>query len=378
MKVTIPKQENSSITEEIVMELGNYTILAGENNSGKTNLIKAIMEHNDLKNYKIIHIPAEETDPEDKETKLSAKGDPFYKLVEAILEPIFKTKMFEDLITDFNGSDEKSKFVDGVNKILDELGVEKKKFDVKISQDDLKKDIVIKVTKAIVKDLYNSDIDEVELENIGTGTRRMIVTALIRYYAYSKIKDSEETLLVFEEPEVYLHPRWKKGLYESLFKISAVKNKKVLITTHDPYFIELGKDQKIYQVYRNSDKKDATAIKDMENSVLLPFKSDSEINYSVFDLPTIEFHNELYGRIQELQQKYTIDQAETYFVSNNITKSKKWTAIIGGQTQQPEDVTLMTFIRHSIHHPENTSNGGYTPQELKSSIDELMKLIKTP
>ena len=136
--------------------------------------------------------------------------------------------------------------------------------------------IIIKVTKAIVKDLYDSDIDDVELKNIGTGTRRMIVTALIRYYAHAKIKNDEKTLLVFEEPEVYLHPRWKKGLYESLFKLSAIENKKVLITTHDPYFIELGKDQKIYQVYRDLDKKDATAIKPMKSDVNLYLKCDEK------------------------------------------------------------------------------------------------------
>jgi hypothetical protein len=103
-----------------------------------------------------------------------------------------------------------------------------------------------------------------------------------------------------------------------------------------------------------------------------------EINYSAYDLPTIEFHNELYGHLQETQQKYSIEQVETYFATKSITKSKKWAKIANGKAQQPDDVSLMTFVRNSIHHPENTSNGGYTPQELKSSIEELMKLIKNP
>jgi len=103
-----------------------------------------------------------------------------------------------------------------------------------------------------------------------------------------------------------------------------------------------------------------------------------EINYSAYGLPTIEFHNELYGYIQKKQQKYTIDQVETYFVGKSVTKSKKWTKTSNGRVQQPEDVTLLTFVRNSIHHPENMNNGGYTPQELKSSIDEMIKLIKNP
>jgi len=371
MKITIPKQENSSITEKIVIELGNYTILAGENNSGKTNLIKAIMEHNDLKDYKIIHIPAEETDPEDKETKLSAKGDPFYKLVETILEPIFKTKMFEDLITDFNNSGEKSKFVDGVNKILDELGVEKKKFDVKISQDDLKKDIIIKVTKAIVKDLYDSDIDDVELKNIGTGTRRMIVTALIRYYAHAKIKNDEKTLLVFEEPEVYLHPRWKKGLYESLFKLSAIENKKVLITTHDPYFIELGKDQKIYQVYRDLDKKDATAIKPMKSDVLSLPQSDSEINYLIFGIPSKAYFLEIYDdskRKANYEDKSYADfdkhMFETYFKTKGVEQNHK--------DDNKAPIMPITRLRHDIAHGKNTNEA---PIDLGKATEDVISFL---
>ncbi len=59
-----------------------------------------------------------------------------------------------------------------------------------------------------------------------------------------------------------------------------------------------------------------------------------------------------------------------------ITKSKKWSKLVNGQVQQAEDVTLMTFVRNLIHHPENTNNGKCTPQELKSSVDELIKLVK--
>ncbi len=52
--------------------------------------------------------------------------------------------------------------------------------------------------------------------------------------------------------------------------------------------------------------------------------------------------------------------------------------IQNGQVQQSEDTTLMTFVRNSIHHPENTNNGSCTPQELKTSTEELIKILKNP
>jgi len=43
MEITITPQENSSIKKEISLNLKGYTLFAGENNSGKANLIKGII-----------------------------------------------------------------------------------------------------------------------------------------------------------------------------------------------------------------------------------------------------------------------------------------------------------------------------------------------
>ena len=44
------------------------------------------------------------------------------------------------------------------------------------------------------------------------------------------------------------------------------------------------------------------------------------------------------------------------------------------KTSETEDVSLPTYLRHSIHHPENTSNGKVTVEELNQSIEVLRKL----
>ena len=46
------------------------------------------------------------------------------------------------------------------------------------------------------------------------------------------------------------------------------------------------------------------------------------------------------------------------------------------QPPRPEKVALMTFIRHSTHHPENPHNDEYSPEKLESSIGAMMDLIK--
>ena len=354
MKINIKPQPNSSIIEEIKdLELGNYTIFAGENNSGKTNLIKAIEGHKDLEAYTKIFIPAEHIQPQNEEAKNSTTTTAFYKLLKTILEPIFNKDLLKDLLNKFNGSKDKKDFVNNVNKILGDFGVKDKEFDVKISGDKFKEDLIIKIAKAFAKDLYKTNINEVDFENIGMGTQRLIVAALIRYYQEKEIAKDEEVLIIFEEPEAYLHPKWKEGLYNSLLKLSEREKTKVLITTHDPYFIELGKEQKIYRVYRNSEKKDATDVEDMSNKGLLPFKSDSEINYQIFDMPSKAYFIEIYDHSKRKASmgydsykdfdKYMFD---AYFQTKGIKQNCK--------DDHGDDCLSITKLRHDIAHSKDT------------------------
>ena len=358
------------IIEKITLELGDYTIFAGENNSGKTNLISAIQEHVSLEEYEKIYIAAEETNPQEKQIKNSAKGDPFYKIVESLIKPFFQLEMFQPLATNFNTSPKKDAFVQEVNSILGNLGVEKKRFDIKLSGEDLKMEVIIKLVKGIVHDLYDTDIDEVDIENIGAGTKRMIVVALIQAYANIK-NDEKKTMIIFEEPEIYLHPKWKKSLHNSLLELSERENIIVLITTHDPYFIELGKNHIIYQVYRNQAKKDSTDIKPMDKPGFLDYKSDSEINYMIFDIPSKTYFIELY---EYLLCNYL---GEEKFEKLNLwikeqVKNKKIAVEFEGDSNP-----LVSKLRHQLAHYKKEIaelediDEGY----LRKRIEELKNLI---
>src|SRR3990172_8839501 len=87
MEIAVPKQESGSLTKEIVIpaqldnsikkhisvELGDYTVFAGENNTGKTNLIKGMLSV--IGEDKTIYIPAEQINAL-LQIKTSAKEDP--------------------------------------------------------------------------------------------------------------------------------------------------------------------------------------------------------------------------------------------------------------------------------------------------------------
>lgn len=216
---------------------------------------------------------------------------------------------------------------------------------------------------------------DLPVTSLGSGVEMVISLLFLETLA---ALSKERVVVLIDEPELHLHPRLQEKFVQYLIEFS--KTNQVFISTHSPYFFKncLSNPKIELLITKNAVSGISVENTGLQLGIFPWSPSWGEINYSAYGLPTIEFHNELYGHLQETQQKYSTDQVETYLKSKGITKSKRWAKITNGQVQQPEDVSLITFVRNSIHHPESTSNGGYTSHELKLSIEELMKLIKNP
>lgn len=220
-----------------------------------------------------------------------------------------------------------------------------------------------------------------ELENLdlsvasqGSGME-MIVTLLFQETLASLSK--ERVIILIDEPELHLHPLLQEKFADYLKEIS--EEKQVFVSTHSPYFFKpCLEDDQIKPMVTKRGYNNRVVVEDEESLNLFPWSpSWGEINYSAYDLPTVEFHNELYGYLQEIAKKNSIKGMERYFCQHKIPRSKEWTRKKSGEHNTLcEKVTLMTFVRHSIHHPENTYNPSYTPEELRSSIEEMIELIQ--
>ena len=105
-----------------------------------------------------------------------------------------------------------------------------------------------------------------------------------------------------------------------------------------------------------------------------------EINRYAYLLPTIEFHDELYGYLQTKYNSFREESIEEYFRQQSIVKTKKRTREVKWKPD-PDftnyDITLQTFIRNRSHHPENITMQphDFTINELKQSIEEMLSLI---
>lgn len=220
----------------------------------------------------------------------------------------------------------------------------------------------------------------VPMSEKGNGMKRAVALALLQVYAEQLAQKSHETqtkpfYLFIDEPEVCLHPLGQIKLFESLLEIS--KYKQVFVTTHSPYFLSSQYLSHIgLYIFKRNEA--SNTIENVTTNPTFPWSPTwGEINYKAYDLPTVEFHNELYGFLQEHNKKYRIAELEDWFVQNNLPQTKKWSEERDGNPKTPYDVTLPTFIRNHIHHPENKTmqSSLYTKQELRDSITMMLSLI---
>ena len=98
----------------------------------------------------------------------------------------------------------------------------------------------------------------------------------------------------------------------------------------------------------------------------LPYPSLNEVNYLAFNESDLEYHNELYGFIEGegWLQEYKIGKVLKQYI-----RQKR-----NGSTLQEQKI-LTEYIRHQIHHPENTHNTKYTKEELQQSLQSMRDFI---
>lgn len=234
-------------------------------------------------------------------------------------------------------------------------------------------DILHPFTNAFFALRKDKDLTQINIKDLGSGIEIILTLLLLKNIA----NESKGSLIyLIDEPELHLHPKAQDKLIDLLIKES--KDKQIFISTHSPY-IYMNCYSKDIGLHIFS-KKDSGEIS-IENAKekkwgAFPWSpSWSEINYHAFDLPTIEFHNELYGFLQERETRYNESDFEDYLEQNKVTKSKKWIRVQKGVVQTPYDITLCSYIRNYIHHPENTNNTKFTEQELRDSINILINLL---
>ncbi len=132
------------------------------------------------------------------------------------------------------------KFLDDVNR---EIGDWEVRFDVEINN--IKPEDIIKNQLAYHLRELSTREHKQELTSFGQGLQRHLIYILItlsaKYAERSGSQSKQEfapdfNLILFEEPEAFLHPAQQEVMHRSFREISTEENQQVIITTHSSHF----------------------------------------------------------------------------------------------------------------------------------------------
>lgn len=233
-----------------------------------------------------------------------------------------------------------------------------------------------------------------EVSNKGTGMQRALAMSIIQVYSeITNAENSKQLFFFVDEPETFLHPLAQDKLIEAFEKIS--KNSQVFITTHSPYLLKkYNSSNHFIKIFSSTGNK----VTHGDTMDLFPFSPTwGEINYYAFGVCSVEFHNELFGYLQEKYNKTQLEKLlendisvnqlrkkinkltnenafDEYLVEKGFEQNIKYIRIQSDGKTCEQMKTLPMFIRNIIHHPENKYNK-YIEEQLAESTKKMIEII---
>ncbi|MFH1504121.1 MAG: AAA family ATPase [Candidatus Omnitrophota bacterium] len=243
---------------------------------------------------KIIFIPA--VSKTEDTFKLSGPS-PFRDILNFVMKraviasPSFETlkNSFDNFNDDFREESSKDGF--SINNLVDDINEDIKNWQVSfgITINSIKPDDIVKNLLSHYLEDNNLTEKQVEISHFGQGLQRHLIYTLIRlsskYIPKEKSVKKEWlpdlVVLLFEEPEAFLHPSQQEVLHLSLQTVSFDKNEQVLISSHSPHFVSKKMDDisGVVRLHKNGGVSRAHQINKQDFSKML---SENISLYKVF------------------------------------------------------------------------------------------------
>lgn len=218
--------------------------------------------------------------------------------------------------------------------------------------------------KDVFKNVSISGDDGIPINKRGSGVKRLILVNFFRAEAERRRQAGNMPSIVYaiEEPETSQHTEHQKLLIKALIELSEIDKTQILLTTHSSVIVKELQFNHLRLIKEEGGNKTIDSVQPSQ----LPYPSLNEVNFAAFGEVSEEYHNELYGYIEE------------QLLLGNYRAGKP-TILYNRQQRDgnivPEQKILTEYIRHQIHHPENQNNPRYTHVQLSDSIRMMRDFI---
>lgn len=220
--------------------------------------------------------------------------------------------------------------------------------------------------------LFSKNNKSVLIDSLSTGEKQVV------YRGAHLLKNSnnlEGGTILIDEPELSMHPKWQEKVfdyYRGLFVKNGVQTTQMFFATHSEYVVRSALQDPDNVLVIILTDQNGTITADRINDVVLPTTTAAEVNYLAFDIKSIDYHIALYGDIQVQTSKSRIIEMDSY-----IEQQPEYDPAI----HEKEDnsafghyKTLPTYIRNAIDHPDSGRN--YSDTDLETSIELLRAICK--
>ncbi len=201
---------------------------------------------------------------------------------------------------------------------------------------------------------------------------KLFVSFLLTISAQDTNEELSNTILLLDEPETHLHPLAQEHLLSELIKIT--KNDRhnfVFFATHSNYMIDKNNLSRNFRIIKSYDST-------IKKQLAKQSSTYASVTYNVFNIPSTDYHNELYDRLHQKFQDEAPNHKNREFVKTfdeeylqrikNLPNNRPW-------KQYPNSATLPTHIRNCIRHPDIEST--YSDEELRMSTDCLLAFLSS-
>lgn len=184
-------------------------------------------------------------------------------------------------------------------------------------------------------------------------------------------------ILILDEPETSLHPRWQKeivNIIRDMAKDDDGNYPQMFLATHSERVLEsllLTKDVLFIRLYKIGDEIKFDYIEQL--NTLLRNTSFAELNYLIFNINSLEYVGQLY-ELLEFITTFGQMKLDKYIRESNLY-NKDIHEKIWQNDRQPSKVThnIAAYCRNYFHHPKDRVKP--TENEIKIAIELLRNII---
>ncbi|HBW7819949.1 TPA: ATP-dependent endonuclease [Klebsiella aerogenes] len=147
----------------------------------------------------------------------------------------------------------------------------------------------IDINSALMKaaTLVIEDKLETQLEYQGSGVQRALAYALLESNALFEVIESQRsTIILYEEPELYIHPHLMRLLRDKLREKSSSSQCQVIVSTHSPFLIDIAENPSSLKLIKDNHEGKRT-VHEIDDTI---FHIDAEYNEREMLRAALDFH----------------------------------------------------------------------------------------